>query len=460
DAGVGPDAGPDAAPDAALDPDAAVDLCLLRDTMEPVVLYLSADDSNSMASAAIARNEIRAGRRPAPGVLRTYEFLNYYNVPYEAPAQGRANVIAELREGLEPGEYVMQLGVQSAPLPAQHRSKVLTLVLDTSGSMGGSPIELEREAVRAIAASLRAGDIVSFVEWNTTRTVPLEAHIATGPNDPTILAAANAIRSGGGTNLHGGLTHGYALARAHYDPSRLNRVVLISDGQANAGILDRDIIAAAAEDSELDGIYLVGVGVGDGIDDTLMDAVTDAGRGAYVFIDSAAEARRLFVDRFDEVMEISLMAVQVQLQMPWYMAVREFHGEEISTDPKEVTPQHLAPGDAMVFHQIVAACDPALVDPADGIQVTASYVRPEGRVPDFDVMDTTFEALLSQPDIGLRRGDAIVAYAEFLKQAPSLAPAEGLAAREGALSMLREALAAGPDADLEEIESLLLAYPL
>ena len=59
--------------------------CEAIPSREPVTLYLSADDSNSMASPAIARRMIRLGRRVPAGIVRTYEFLNYYNVAFEQP---------------------------------------------------------------------------------------------------------------------------------------------------------------------------------------------------------------------------------------------------------------------------------------------------------------------------------------------------------------------------------------
>ena len=70
---------------------------------------------------------------------------------------------------------------------------------------------------------------------------------------------------------------GYALANAHRAEGGINRVVLISDGHANAGVIEEEIIGENAEDADGEGIYLVGVGVGDGVNDTLMDVVTDAG---------------------------------------------------------------------------------------------------------------------------------------------------------------------------------------
>src|SRR5262245_13081268 len=63
------------------DPDAGTDaafLCSGLDQTKPVVLYLSADDSNSMASPVLARELLEAGQAPSLESIRTYEFLNYY----------------------------------------------------------------------------------------------------------------------------------------------------------------------------------------------------------------------------------------------------------------------------------------------------------------------------------------------------------------------------------------------
>ena len=45
---------------------------------DPVTLYQSADDSNSTASATMARQLIMADRHVPAQVIRGYEFVNYY----------------------------------------------------------------------------------------------------------------------------------------------------------------------------------------------------------------------------------------------------------------------------------------------------------------------------------------------------------------------------------------------
>ena len=394
-------------------------------------------------------------------MVRTYEFTNYYDINYEPAAHGRVNVLIHMKpEGEE--FFNLQVGAQSHEIePSERRPINLTFIMDTSGSMSGSPIELEQDVCRAIAASLRPGDVVSMVVWDVSDATILDSHPVTGPHDWVLRGVCGSLTAGGGTNLHGGLTAGYALAEANFDPEYLNRVVLVSDGQANVGVTDEVLIAREADDEEGEGIYLVGVGVGNGYNDTLMDAVTDAGKGAYVFIDSEAEADLIFRDRFLSTLEIAVMDVQVQMTLPPWLRIEEFHGEEISGDPKEVEPQHLAPNDAMIFHQLVKACEEPPLD--DVITAVARYTDPVTRGRQSDSVTVTIaELLASQSDPQLVKGTAIVEYAEGLKDISELMRTGDRPGAQGACDSVEASLvlaaAETADAELAEIAALMEAY--
>ncbi|MFO7562850.1 MAG: VWA domain-containing protein [Enhygromyxa sp.] len=106
----------------------------------------------------------------------------------------------------EPDTWRLQLAVSSEVMTPEERPAMnLTLVLDTSGSMAGEPIEMLKKSCRAIAAHLREGDTVSVVEWDTQNTWSLAGYAVTGPNDQTLLGIINAAEPGGGTDLNGGL---------------------------------------------------------------------------------------------------------------------------------------------------------------------------------------------------------------------------------------------------------------
>ncbi|MEM6996716.1 MAG: VWA domain-containing protein, partial [Myxococcota bacterium] len=317
---------------------------------EDVTLFLSPDDSNSTSSPVQAREAVLDGFSGITSIpIRTWEFLNYYAFDYAPPT---ADVGLALHTDLvrlaggEDGEYVLQIGVASPRVAADERDPIaLTLVLDTSGSMQGHAMDMLKESCRVIAASLHEGDKVSMVTWSASNSTVLGGYSVTGANDETVLGKCNELEAGGGTDLHGGLVSGYALAEETFQEGITNRIVLISDGGANAGVTDVEIIGEHAGGNDADGIYMVGVGVGDATtyNDDLMDVVTDAGKGASVFINDAAEAQKIFGDGFVRTMGVAARDVQVRLDMPPGFEVVRFSGEEISEDPAEVEPQHLAP---------------------------------------------------------------------------------------------------------------------
>ncbi len=436
------------------------------DAREPVVLYMSNDDSNSQASPILARRAVAEGVIVDPFRIRIHEFLNYYDLSYENPEDAAARVGMQMRRiDKETGQFVLLLYAQGQRVDPETRPPMnLVFSLDTSGSMSGEPIELLRQTMRAVASSLRKGDVVSMVEWSSDQVIPLEGYTVSGPNDPGLLDVIDTLDSDGSTDLHGGLVTAYQLANQYYARDRLNRVVLISDGGANTGITDIDLIAAEANDSDGEGIYLVGVGVGSasGYRDDLMDDVTDAGKGAYVFVDSAAEAHRMFGERFVQNMMVAARNVQMELTLPWYFGIKAFHGEEYSEDPAEVEPQHLSPNDAMSYHQIIQSCDPGQIFTKDRVKAKATFEDPITREPKSSEMELAIGDIVRQNADQLYKGDVVVAYAQAfivigdLVKAGSQAQAKQVAS--DMVEWLDTAATRLSDAEVAEMRDVMKAY--
>ena len=425
----------------------------------PATLYMSADDSGSMASPVIARRLIRRGRRVPASIIRPWEFLNYYDFGFEPAPPGEVRIVPQLSSCPTNGQLSFQVALQAEARPRDQRRPLnVTFVLDTSGSMSGEPIELQAASMHAIAGELREGDVVSMVTWNTDQRDVLTSHVVTGPDDPTLLSAIDALEAGGGTDLQGGLARGYELAELQYSPERINRVVVVSDGQANVGITNEEMIGRFADDEEgEEGIYLAGVGVGDGVNDTLMNVVTDVGRGAYVYIDSEQEAERMLGERFLQVVDLGARSVRLEVTLPWYLAIEKFYGEVVSTDASKVRPQHLAPNDAMLFFQVLQACDASLIHGDDRIRLRATWETPFGRQSKQATVETTLNALAGD-DSQLTKAAAIAGYAEALSLASALSGAERAQVLQTALDHVLAAPRSDQDPDLVEVAQLLERY--
>jgi Ca-activated chloride channel family protein len=425
--------------------------------------FMSADDSNSMASPAIAREELRAGLAPDPSRIRTYEFLNYYNALYDLPdaSQGKLGVHVDMQRLPDGADkllrFQIQVGVQAFQVPRV--PLVLTYVIDTSGSLVGPGIERTRAALLAIGEKLQAGDIVNVVTWANQGNVLLENYVAQGgaADQDKLAEVVNGLVPGGGSDLHAGLLAGYKLAQQHFDTAKLNRVVLVSDGGANLGVTDRDAIAGAAAQAQDEGIYLVGIGVGPqkGYSDTLMNLVTDAGRGAYVYLDSTDEAKAVFKDRFDEIMNVAARDVSVEVDLTSYLDIEHFYGEQYSQDASQVAPQNLAPGDSMVFDENVVVTDLAAMCGGDPIQVKVKWRTPiQHEERSQESAPVTFGTLLaSPPSPQMIKARAVIAYAESLKTNTAVDVGAALATVDDASKQLPT------DDDLKEIHGLLQLHP-
>lgn len=434
---------------------------LCADGGTPRTFYMSADDSSSMGSPTVAREYLRAGQPPPPALIRTYEFLNYYHVRYPLPADDKLGVHVHFANSTS-GSYRLQVGVQAFEGPRPPMS--LTFVVDTSGSLLGEGILRERAAIRAISGQLVQGDIVNFVTWSNEDADLLEGYPVAGPDDPTLAAVADALAPGGGSDLHAGLVQGYSLAKSTYGDKRLNRVVLISDGGANLGVVDRDLIAAEAEKGDKVGIHLVGIGVGPalGYSDVLMNAVTDAGRGSYVYLDSVEEADAILGQRFREVMDLAARNVEIAVTIPSYFDIQTSSGEGYSQDKSAIKPQHIAPADSMVLNQVLTLFPETALCDLDPIKVKVSWFDPflyTSSGQNFTTWEQSIASVTGEP-WQLLKAEAIFAYARALQSQKKSDFDVAKAALEKAKKQPELEQDAAPGGELHEIEDLIGLFPV
>ena len=105
------------------------------------------------------------------------------------------------------------------------------------------------------------------------------------------------------------------MAARHFASGAINRVLLLSDGVANLGAATADEILAQIEHYRKQGIYCSVFGVGQGnYNDTMLETLADKGDGVYRFVDSPAEARRVFVDDLAATLCVIAKDVKIQVQ--------------------------------------------------------------------------------------------------------------------------------------------------
>ena len=109
----------------------------------------------------------------------------------------------------------------------------LGLVIDRSGSMQGKKIEYARLAASYVVGQLQERDRISVIIYDEIVEVLVPSTPVNYRNE--IQKKIATIEPRGCTNLHSGWLEGSLQVSQHLQPRQLNRVLLLSDGLANAG---------------------------------------------------------------------------------------------------------------------------------------------------------------------------------------------------------------------------------
>ena len=267
-------------------------------------------------SYTVARNFLNNGTLPPPESVRVEEYVNVFDYGYDDP---RGDALGISVDGgpspFDEDNYLVRIGVQSQRLDDDERPEAsLTFVIDTSGSMDqGGRLELVKEALEELVQELEDEDTIAIVEFDDDPSVVLEPTEV--EDDDEIFDALDDLEPGGSTNVEAGLRLGYDLASETFDDDRVNRVILLSDGVANAGLTDPDGLAEMIRRDADRGIQLLTIGVGLGnFNDVLLEQLADQGDGFYAYVDTEDEAERLFEDNLTATLVTLAIDAKIQVE--------------------------------------------------------------------------------------------------------------------------------------------------
>jgi len=170
----------------------------------------------------------------------------------------------------------------------------LAVVIDRSGSMSGEPMEHAKQAAARLIGKLDSQDAFTVVTYSSGDEVVVPMTRATDAAKANARAAIARIYDDGGTCISCGLTRGAGeLSRSPVDGG-LQRIVLISDGQANEGLWDRGELLQLAQDTAAHGVSISALGVGLDFDEVTMQRIAEVGRGNYYFVEDIAQLAGMF----------------------------------------------------------------------------------------------------------------------------------------------------------------------
>jgi len=263
----------------------------------------------------VGRALLTEGALPDPASIRVEEWVNAFRYGDPPPPDGDdlgAVVESGPAFGATDGTRLVRVGITTREL-AERPPAALTFVVDTSGSMDiRERLGLVKASLALLVEHLDDDDTIAIVTYGD------DAAPLLGPTPvsdaATIIDAIESLSPGGSTNLEAGLQLGYRQARRAFRPDAVNAVILASDGVANVGVTDPDVLTQQITQAGEEGIHLVTVGYGMGnYNDHLMEQLADQGDGFYRYIDTFEQAQALFVDELTPT--LSVVAEEAKAQV-------------------------------------------------------------------------------------------------------------------------------------------------
>jgi Ca-activated chloride channel family protein len=229
--------------------------------------------------------------------VRIEELVNYFTYEYPDPDDRHPfSVTTEVaRTPWHADHLLVRIGLQArrvslADMPPNN----LVFLVDVSGSMTSpDKLPLVKRALQLLVQQLRERDRVAMVVYAGAAGLVLPP--TSGAHKGVILAAIEALESGGSTAGGAGIRLAYDVARQYYMPDGNNRVILATDGDFNVGASSDAEMERLIEEKRQQGTFLSVLGFGRGnLKDSKMEKLADKGNGNYAYIDDIAEAKKVF----------------------------------------------------------------------------------------------------------------------------------------------------------------------
>jgi Ca-activated chloride channel homolog len=411
------------------------------------------------ASYANVRRFLTAGQKPPANAVRIEEMINYFRYANPQPPAGVPFSVTTEVAGCawNVQNRLVRISLQGANLEQWKMApNNLVFLLDVSGSM--SPPErlpLIQAAFRVLVDQLRAEDRVAIVVYAGAAGLVLPS--TSGADKRAIRAAIDQLQAGGSTAGGQGIELAYKVARDHFMQNGNNRVILATDGDFNVGISANGDLEKLIEEKRKTGVFLSVLGVGDSnFQDAKMETLADKGNGNYAYLDTLAEAEKVFKrDLTGTLVTIAKdVKVQVEFDPARVRSYRQIGYENRALANQDFTDDAKDAGELGAGHSVTALYEIVPASSARGPigTVRMRYKQPAGEtsVPlETTIVDEGASAWDASPDMQLA-----VAVAEFgmlLRDSPH----KGTASWDDVAQLARLAIGADLDGTREQFSRLV-----
>lgn len=220
-------------------------------------------------------------------------------------------------------DFMVRLRAPKAPV-SNHIKRLplnIALSIDASGSMNGIPLMEAKKAALAFFNQLHPEDRISLIGYGNIVRTWMEPMFVSDAKTK-FHERLNALHDGGGTALHGGWLEAANSIAPFATSDRLSRVIVLSDGQANIGIRDVNVIESNAKQLDEAGISTSTYGLGYNFDEVLMTKLAVGGNAFYA--SNADDLQSYFQNEFHLLNKIAALRIKTKVE------IKDSQGKAIS----------------------------------------------------------------------------------------------------------------------------------
>jgi Ca-activated chloride channel family protein len=180
----------------------------------------------------------------------------------------------------------------TAPISDKAKNRApqaIQVVLDRSGSMSGEPLESAKGSLLKLVDRLAPQDFFGLVAFDDAALVVVPMRPVQDHHIPSLRQAIRQLNTGGSTDISAGYLMGLReLTRV--TTVGASTLLLISDGHANSGEQDPKVLASIATKHAGQRVTTSTIGLGNGYDEIILEALATGGGGAHRFASTIDEA--------------------------------------------------------------------------------------------------------------------------------------------------------------------------
>ena len=193
----------------------------------------------------------------------------------------------------------------------------LIVVLDRSGSMGeDDKWHYAISAIHSVLDRLGTDDRIALVTFDSYAQVRSRLVAATEGNIQRFRSIVNGLSPGASTNMGEGLQRAEQLASEIMAAERRGRVLLLSDGHANAGIVAPSGLGAIVRRIANQGAVVSTIGMGLGFNETLMASLADHGMGSFSYLEHLESLGTILAQELSDSRDLYADASEMRIDLP------------------------------------------------------------------------------------------------------------------------------------------------